>query len=984
MSAAADDSAQEVEALTPVTAAASSPRPSSPQPLAEMPSPSLPHLKLSVSSPDGEPPSLRTGPDATPKPSSPAQPQASLPSPPVALVEPTSPLVEAPSSSGNEHPAASALANTSIESTATLSPPGPPDEREIPRRKRGLSTSDPSIEAAAFVHWLQSLPPEAAAVASPNSMAQSPIAPSSSADDVVRAPSLELCGTVTSLPELADGTVLAALLSFVDQDYFSHPHAGPPSPSRASDRDSSMEEVLRRQAALKRIHKQALAYLETEEHLSPVHDGAGRLPEALVVDTELLAHSSSTSLTAAAIESELLKLARLVLLVAVHSKHQGMFISAIQSRLDPHDQQGLMHAISSVQSHFALRARTSVDRDHDAATEPETDTESVTDATTTDAEEDDLVLDSPAGAGLSRPILGADVLRANTEHNIDTLDPASASPTRGENGLRSPLRSPLRLNRSPLLRSAASELPIPRSDDESGTLVGSQGGLASGGLTPLQRVPSNSTTAGGGATGPGTTAGSDVEPGLDSDDLLQATSVGFGLFGAGSETLEARGAAVAERLVRKGGTPALVKAFARLRLLYETQTSHTESLEASLSALQERAEAQEVELAALRAGAGAHASETETIQAQRQDIERLTDELRRTEDALAVAEASLDNLRPMAAAGEKLPPQLAEKDAKITALVDRLDEARHASDALTRAQGQIEKYQRKLTELQDVKRQLKSLETENNVLLQRNEAMADEAERAGPVRGLVDRYKAQVKQLQLELTQASSRLHDLQGQYDGLQARLLTANERIKADHEEVELYQERVRELELGAGGRAHVRRASSLSGAEATVDHTDLSFVSEGNPAENGAGGLGEELEDALAPKSRTELRLEVRRLTRERDAAVANKADASRILVLENLLDDANGLKDKYEKDYLTEHQERLFLQRHLEDIASGKSGKGDSVEANLALRTRLNQVIEELDETKKKLVALQVEFDEQAKELTVAKSDRTSPPSGLLVL
>ena len=44
---------------------------------------------------------------------------------------------------------------------------------------------------------------------------------------------------------------------------------------------------------------------------------------------------------------------------------------------------------------------------------------------------------------------------------------------------------------------------------------------------------------------------------------------------------------------------------------------------------------------------------------------------------------------------------------------------------------------------------------------------------------------------------------------------------------------------------------------------------------------------------------------------------------MLVLENLLDDANRMKARYESDYLAAHREQLVLQQKLEEIRSGKS-------------------------------------------------------------
>ena len=85
----------------------------------------------------------------------------------------------------------------------------------------------------------------------------------------------------------------------------------------------------------------------------------------------------------------------------------------------------------------------------------------------------------------------------------------------------------------------------------------------------------------------------------------------------------------------------------------------------------------------------------------------------------------------------------------------------------------------------------------------------------------------------------------------------------------------------------------------------------------------GLGGELDDALSGRTMTDLKLEIRRLKRDLEAAKTNQTDTSRILVLKNLLDDANRMKARYEADYLAAHREKLVLQRDLEEIRSGKS-------------------------------------------------------------
>ncbi|TFY73576.1 hypothetical protein EWM64_g10436, partial [Hericium alpestre] len=103
-----------------------------------------------------------------------------------------------------------------------------------------------------------------------------------------------------------------------------------------------------------------------------------------------------------------------------------------------------------------------------------------------------------------------------------------------------------------------------------------------------------------------------------------------------------------------------------------------------------------------------------------------------------------------------------------------------------------------------------------------------------------------------------------------------------------------------------------------------------------------------------------------------AKTSQADASRVLVLENLLDDANRMKSRYEADYLAAHREKLLLQNDLEEIRSGKS-LGNGTEAAIALRQRLNETVEELDGLRKQHTELEVRHEALTKDLTIAKSD-----------
>ncbi|KIJ69598.1 hypothetical protein HYDPIDRAFT_80748 [Hydnomerulius pinastri MD-312] len=133
-----------------------------------------------------------------------------------------------------------------------------------------------------------------------------------------------------------------------------------------------------------------------------------------------------------------------------------------------------------------------------------------------------------------------------------------------------------------------------------------------------------------------------------------------------------------------------------------------------------------------------------------------------------------------------------------------------------------------------------------------------------------------------------------------------------------------------------------------------------------------LDGELDDAISGTTMTDLKLQVRKLQRELEAVKKNEADGSRILVLENLLEDANRMKSRYESDYLAAHREKLVLQRDLEEIRSGKA-LGDGAEAAIALRQRLNETVDQLDALRKEHQEFEVQFETQKRELTIAKSD-----------
>ncbi|KDN52119.1 hypothetical protein K437DRAFT_40714 [Tilletiaria anomala UBC 951] len=230
---------------------------------------------------------------------------------------------------------------------------------------------------------------------------------------------------------------------------------------------------------------------------------------------------------------------------------------------------------------------------------------------------------------------------------------------------------------------------------------------------------------------------------------------------------------------------------------------------------------------------------------------------------------------------------------------------------------------------------------------------------------LMDSYKKQVMELEGKASSLQKAVDTARFEKDQLTERLKNSESARASEKEELELYQERVKELELG------ISKASDSGATASTTAITNGD--SSGGGIDLPVPVLDTELEDALTGSSMSDLKIQLRRLKRERDAAVANKADVSRIIVLENLLEDAQRMKDHYEADYLKEHQAKLVLSRELEEFRNGHSASGDGAEANIALRSRLTQLVEELDSTKKSMVELRVQHDAQSKALIIAKSD-----------
>jgi protein HOOK3 len=216
------------------------------------------------------------------------------------------------------------------------------------------------------------------------------------------------------------------------------------------------------------------------------------------------------------------------------------------------------------------------------------------------------------------------------------------------------------------------------------------------------------------------------------------------------------------------------------------------------------------------------------------------------------------------------------------------------------------------------------LEEQNATLVDKNAALEEENRKVAAYKPLMESYKTQITDLENKVAARMTEIEGVRFELSQSQSRLRQVVEERAKDSEALELYQERVRELELAAVPRPRIRTASTDDAATPTsAPQTPAVGVTPVDELDATSGGLGGELNDAITGTTMTDLKLQIRALKRDLEAARSGGEEASRVLVLESLLEDSQRMKTRYEEDYLTAHREKLVLQAQLEEIRSGKA-------------------------------------------------------------
>ncbi|RCH90407.1 hypothetical protein CU098_004405 [Rhizopus stolonifer] len=332
----------------------------------------------------------------------------------------------------------------------------------------------------------------------------------------------------------------------------------------------------------------------------------------------------------------------------------------------------------------------------------------------------------------------------------------------------------------------------------------------------------------------------------------------------------------------------------------------------------------------------------------RTEIEHLKQDLQRSEDTRQEQERRLDDQTFQINDLTKRNEELTKYAEQAVRLKDQLDEHRHVAEKLQKAENVIEKYKKKLEETADLRRQVKALEDQNHTLMDRNQKIEDEYRNVLAFKTLMDSYKDQVTMLETKNNELVREKNKLDYELVQMTKKMELLEADRERDSDRIQTLEENLQEAQLGMGSL--VERPTANRTSEADTD--DIMEIDD-------EFNLNDSLEDSLKESNVTELKLSKRRLERQVKTLQEENAQGrnQKAVVLQHLLDDANRLKNQFEKSYIEVSQERDILQS---DMARIREGIPDALvnqnQHTLSLRLRiveLEKEIKSLNETVKKL-------------------------------
>ncbi|OLL23897.1 Protein Hook 2 [Neolecta irregularis DAH-3] len=289
--------------------------------------------------------------------------------------------------------------------------------------------------------------------------------------------------------------------------------------------------------------------------------------------------------------------------------------------------------------------------------------------------------------------------------------------------------------------------------------------------------------------------------------------------------------------------------------------------------------------------------------------------------------------------------QISQLCRKVEDLLPSVDENRHLRDQIQelsplvekshKLENIVEKYRKKIEEGNDLVKQLQEAEERSLSLSAELQKTQDHLAKLEASAILMESYKREIATFQ-----------------DSHSAR---ARERVALDHQ-LDTFTKEKKEYELEKIRDAeHIQLLQDRLKEYETESPKTLDQISSN-------------LQIEMNGETRTEMKLKINQLQRELDAIRRSDDSSSEFLILKALYSDALAVKEKFEKEIIGLHQEKLSLQREFEAMQSFSPEKSryvtelrerclkaeSQVEAEYQVEAE-SQVVEE----KKKLVEYQVD-------------------------
>lgn len=135
---------------------------------------------------------------------------------------------------------------------------------------------------------------------------------------------------------------------------------------------------------------------------------------------------------------------------------------------------------------------------------------------------------------------------------------------------------------------------------------------------------------------------------------------------------------------------------------------------------------------------------------------------------------------------------------------DDLDEAHHMIEKLRKNQNVAEKYRKKLEMMGEMERQVKTLETQNSQLMNQLRQSEEQSKQAMGLRKLADTYKKQVDKMEQEHADLLREKQRMEVEFNTMKEKVSGAEAQKVRDMEQIQLLEEKVRELESGVMSKA------------------------------------------------------------------------------------------------------------------------------------------------------------------------------------